>query len=85
MFNFFKKRKNHKQDTKSSIKMVDLEGTPLQVGDLVMSMRYDLGKCRIVEGEKGMEYESIETGERIHYARMIDAATSFQKVKKIEE
>lgn len=85
MFNFFKKRKNHKQDTKSTIKMVDLDGMPLKAGDLVMSLRYNLGKCRIVEGEKGLEYESLETGERIHYVRMIDAATSFQKVRKVQD
>lgn len=87
MLNFFKRRKNHKQvkDTKSSIQMVDLEGLPLKVGDLVMCLRYDLGKCRIVEGDKGLEYESLTTGQRVHYARMIDAATSYQKVRKILE
>ena len=84
MLNFFKRKKNHKQDTKSTLQMVDLDGMPLKEGDFVMSMRYNLGKCQIVQGEKGLEYESLETGERVHYARMIDAATSFQKVRKIE-
>jgi len=50
-----------------------------------MSLRYDLGKCVIVEGEQGLEYESLETGKRILYAWMIDAHTENQKVRKITD
>ncbi len=63
----------------------DYDGKPLKVGDKVMSLRYELGKCTIVEGEHGIEYQSMETGKRVRYAWMIDAHTENQKVRKIEE
>jgi hypothetical protein len=63
----------------------DYEGKPLQVGDKVISLRYDLGECVLVEGEQGIEYESVKTGERVSYAFMIDAHTENQKVRKIED
>ena len=63
----------------------DYDGRPLKVGDTVMSLRYDLGKCVIVEGESGIEYESVDTGKRIRYAWMIDAHTENQKVRKLDE
>ena len=63
--------------------MLDLDDNPLSVGDTVMSLRYELGECRIVESEQGVEYESIESGERVSWVRMIDAATERQKVRKL--
>ncbi len=63
--------------------MADLAQQPLQIGDMVEALRYDLGKCRIVQGEKGPEYESLETGMRVSWLRMIDAATQLQKVKRV--
>ncbi len=82
MLNFFKGKKHNKQPS-NPIQMMDLEGKPLKVGDIVESLRYEMGKCKIVEGEKGLEYESIETGKKVRWVKMIDAATSFQKVRKI--
>lgn len=70
---------------KKKQELLDYDGKPLKVGDKVMSLRYDLGKCVIVEGETGIEYESTETGKRIRYAWMIDAHTENQKVRKLEE
>lgn len=64
--------------------MADINGVPLSEGDIVESLRYGLGKCRIIASENGFDYESLETGEVVSYARMIDAATSFQKVKKVD-
>lgn len=75
MVNFFKKKK----------KFFDYDGKPLKIGDKVLSLRYELGKCIIVKGETGFEYESIETGERVSYAFMIDAHTENQKVRKISD
>jgi hypothetical protein len=46
-------------------------------------MRYDLGRCKLVRAEKGYEYESLATGQRVSYLRMVDAITGFQKVKKV--
>lgn len=73
----FKKKKKKQQ-------LKDYDGQPLKIGDKVLSLRYELGECMIVEGEQGIEYESIETGKRVSYAWMIDAHTENQKVRKIE-
>jgi len=70
---------------KKKPQLKDYDGRPLKAGDKVMSLRYDLGKCVIVEGEQGLEYESLETGKRILYAWMIDAHTENQKVRKITD
>ncbi len=85
MFQFFKSNRNHKQNNqqKKEIQMVDVEGKPLHAGDVVMSLRYELGKCKLLAVENGFEYESLDTGERVHYLKMVDAATSYQKVKKL--
>ena len=47
MFGFLKKKKK-----KSRVQFIDLNGNSLQVGDKVLSKRYELGDCMIVEGEK---------------------------------
>ncbi len=77
MFGLFKKKKKKQ--------LLDYDGKPLKVGDKVISLRYDLGECVLVEGERGIEYESIESGKRVSYAFMIDAHTENQKVRKIEK
>ena len=66
---------------KNKLQFVDFEGQPLKEGDTVMSLRYDLGECRIIKTGEGMAYESLGTGEKVSYARMIDAASGYQKVK----
>jgi hypothetical protein len=79
MMGLFKKKKG-----KSKIQFTDLEGQPLKEGDHVMSHRYDLGECRIVKTDEGMVYESLATGQQVSYVKMIDAATGYQKVKRLE-
>lgn len=69
---------------KSKIQFTDLEGQPLKAGDHVMSLRYDMGECRIVETDTGMAYQSLATGQQVSYVKMIDAATGYQKVKRLE-
>ena len=69
---------------KSKIQFTDLEGQALKAGDHVMSHRYDMGECRIVETDTGLAYESLATGQQVSYAKMIDAATGNQKVKRLE-
>ena len=69
---------------KGKLQFVDLEGQALKEGDTVMSLRYNLGECRIIKTEEGMVYESLSTGEQVNYARMIDAATGYQKVKRLD-
>ncbi len=61
----------------------DLYGTPLQEGDWVQALRYDLGKSRLVWLEEQYFYVSAENGERIIWTKMIDAITQHQKVKKL--
>ena len=48
-----------------------------------MSLRYELGECRIIMTEEGYAYESVKTGEKVNYAKMIDAGTGYQKVRKL--
>jgi hypothetical protein len=69
---------------KSKIQFVDLEGQTLKEGDVVMSLRYDMGESRIIRTESGLAYESLATGEQVPWAKMIDAATGYQKVRKLE-
>ncbi len=81
MFSLFNKKKNHQP----IVQFVDLEGNQLQVGNVVMSHRYDLGKCIIGQDDKGFYYESFETKKRVSWALMVDAATERQKVNKLDE
>lgn len=76
-FHLFKKK------TKK-IQLQDLNGSLLKIGDQVDCLRYEMGESILVEGENGFEYESVKTGKKVSYAKMIDAATSFQKVRKMD-
>ncbi len=80
MISLFKK----KSGSSDELNFADIDGHPLKPGDLVLSLRYDLGRCRIVSTGKGFEYESLENGEHISWTRMIDAATKNQKVRKLQ-
>lgn len=80
MFGLFNKKK---ADKKSKVQLIDLEGEPLNIGDKVLSYRYELGECILVDGENGIEYESISSKLSKNWTLMIDAATERQKVKKI--
>ena len=82
MLNFFKKRKNNKSKKSSPI-LLDLDNNPLQVGDRIMSLRYEMGECLIIQSENGIEYESVENGKKVSWLKMIDASTDKQKVRKI--
>lgn len=75
MFGIFKKKKKE-------LVLFDLEGNPLADGDIVLSLRYDMGECKLVKTENGFEYHSLEGDARMTWLKMIDAATERQKVKK---
>jgi hypothetical protein len=77
MFGLFKKNKD------SGLRMEDMDGQPVKPGDKVLSFRYELGECRVVSGEMGVEYESVKTHERVSWIKMIDASNNRQKVKKL--
>ena len=75
MFGLFKKKIKE-------ISLIDLEGNKLKGGDIVVSLRYDLGECRLVKTQDGFEYQSLATDEKVSWIKMIDAATERQKVRK---
>ena len=75
MFGIFKKKKKE-------LVLFDLEGNPLADGDIVLSLRYDMGECKLVKTENGFEYHSLEGDARMTWLKMIDAATERQKVRK---
>ena len=81
MFQLFKRNSSKK---KRQPKLADLDGNPLKEGDVVESLRYEMGKCKILVAEDGYVYESLDTGKRVSWAKMIDATTENQKVRKIE-
>lgn len=83
MFDFLK-RKERNNGT-SSPQMADLDRNPLKPGDVVDALRYDLGRSKVIETEKGLAYESIETGKIVTWHLMVDAATELQKVRKVLE
>jgi hypothetical protein len=78
MAGFFKRKQG-----KGRVQFVDFEGLTLHEGDRVLSYRYDLGECRIINTEEGLVYESLTDGRQVSYVKMIDAATGYQKVKKL--
>ncbi len=82
MFDFLKF--NKKNQEKEEPVMSDLDSKPLKEGDIVESLRYDMGRSKVVMTEKGLGYESLETGKIISWHYMVDAATSMQKVKKLD-
>ena len=82
MFGLFKRKK--KEDKPKRPELVDLAQQPLSIGDRVESLRYDLGLCVLTEEEDGIYYQSEKDGRKVHWTRMIDASTEFQKVKKVE-
>ena len=81
MFDFLKRKERNNGTTNPQ--MVDLDKNPLKPGDIVDALRYDLGKSKVIKTEKGLAYESIETGKIVTWHLMVDAATELQKVRKI--
>lgn len=81
MFSFFKSKKPAKE---KSAELFDLDHRPIREGDRVLSLRYDMGECRVLRTESGIEYESLSTGLRKSWIYMIDAATELQKVRKLD-
>ena len=82
MFDFLKF--NKKNQAKEEPQMTDLDSKPLKEGDIVESLRYDMGRSRVIMTNKGLGYESLVTGKIITWHYMVDAATSMQKVKKVD-
>jgi len=75
-------RKNGSRRSGGQLRMVDLDGNVLNEGDMVESLRYNLGECKLLKTNNGYEYESVSSGEKVSWAKMVDAATENQKVRK---
>ncbi len=67
---------------KKEVTLFDLDGNALEDGDLVISLRYEMGECRLVKTDNGFEYQSVENDTKMSWLKMIDAATERQKVRK---
>ena len=80
MFDFLKRKK---RKTDGPPPLADLKQVSLAEGDMVESLRYDLGICRVLMTEKGLTYQSLADGRQVSWHLMVDAATDLQKVKKI--
>ncbi len=78
MFGLFKKKE--KKDKLPQL--LDLNSEPLQEGDIVEALRYELGKCRLLRVNEEYIYESLDSGKQVSWLKMIDASTDNQKVKK---
>ena len=73
MFGLFKKKKK-------ALVLYDFDGNALKEGDLVESMRYDLGDCRLEVHDGSYAYVATDSGEKVSWLKMIDASTERQKV-----
>ncbi|HNP17905.1 MAG TPA: hypothetical protein PKL31_05680 [Fulvivirga sp.] len=78
MFGFFSKNKKDKLPL-----LTDLNNNPLIVGDIVDVFRYELGRSKLIIVDETYYYQSIESGEKVSWLKMIDASSENQKVKKI--
>ncbi len=78
MIKIFKKKPKEKKPPQ----LFDLNNNPIQEGDIVKSLRYDLGKSVVILNGLEYIYESIETKKKVSYVKMIDAITGNQKVLK---
>jgi len=56
MFRLFNRVHNGKESRKTP-KLADIDGNALREGDIVESLRYDLGRCRLIHNETGYYYE----------------------------
>ncbi len=85
MLKFFKRflKPRQRDVSKSGIMLVDLDLKPLNDGNRVVSLRYDLGESIVRISSEGIFYVSVEIGEQVSYTWMVDASTKSQKVKKI--
>ena len=81
MFGLFKK----KEKKPKLPELNDLNNLPLQEGDIVEALRYDLGKCKIALENTTFYYVSLSDGRKVSWLKMIDASTDNQKVKKVEK
>lgn len=84
MFGLFKKKK---EKPVSSLRLVDLDQQPLYEGDKVDCLRYDMGTSYLranPDKQGDFFYESVESGQKVSFLKMVDAYTGFQKVKKID-
>jgi len=79
MLNFFKK----KEKEPALPQLLDINNNPLQPGDKVEALRYELGECELITEEDCYFYVSDKSDKKVSWLKMIDATTENQKVKKL--
>lgn len=79
---WFRRQKKEGQ-LKRKPQWVDLDGQSLTEGDEVEVFRYEMGRSLVIKDEDGLAYQSVESGKTISCWYMVDAATTYQKVRKI--
>lgn len=79
MIKLFKKKPKEKQPPQ----LLDIDGNPISEGDIVLSHRYELGKCEVTLEGLQYFYISKKSGKKVSYVKMVDAITGQQKVKKV--
>jgi ribosomal protein L15E len=80
MFDLLKRKPKRKKLPQ----LQDLNGVPLQDGDQVTALRYDLKKSTLTLEEEHYYYVSEDGEKKVSFTRMIDAITGNQKVIKID-
>lgn len=73
-----------KPPEKTAPELCDINGLPIQEGDTVNCLRYDLGPSTVILDGLQYFYQSKASGTKVSYTKMIDAITGFQKVIKEE-
>lgn len=79
MIRFLKKKPKKKLPPQ----LLDMDGNLIQEGDEVMSLRYELGKCKVILEGLQFFYISLHSEQKVSYTKMIDAIEGRQKVKKV--
>lgn len=77
MLKFLRKKPKERQPPQ----LLDLHGSPIYEGLTVLCHRYELGKSNVILEDLHFYYESIHSGQRVSYTKMIDAITGNQKVE----
>lgn len=76
--------KSSKKPKNKLPELVDIDKEPLQEGDSVESLRYELGRCTLILEEGKYYYQSEMDGRKMIWVKMIDASTDTQKVRKVK-
>ena len=84
MFSLFRKRADNGKNPPLP-ELYDLNDKQLLEGDKVVSLRYEMGRSELIVENGQYYYQSLETGKKVIWLKMVDAITEKQKVKKLQD